>query len=84
MKEINNKSFEDIKKIDDNGIEYWNARELQTVLDYKEWRKFENVINKAKEACKNTGISEFEHFVGADKMVKLVQMQKINKIGKFN
>ncbi len=71
MKEINNKSFEDIKKIDDNGIEYWNARELQTVLDYKEWRKFENVINKAKKACKNTGISEFDHFVGADKMVQI-------------
>ena len=40
-------------------------------LFYKEWRKFENVINKAKKACKNTGISEFDHFVGADKMVQI-------------
>lgn len=46
-----NRTFEDIKHIDENGIEYWYARELQKVLDYKEWRKFENVIKKAKEAC---------------------------------
>ncbi len=48
MKKIdkNNKSFEDIKHIDANGIEFWYARELQIVLDYKEWRKFEGVIKK--------------------------------------
>ena len=66
----NNQTFEDIKHIDENGIEYWNARELQVVLNYKEWRKFENVINKAKMACENTGISIFEHFVGVDKLSK--------------
>ena len=44
----NNQTFEDIKHINENGIEYWYARELQLVLNYKEWRKFENVINKAK------------------------------------
>ena len=38
------KTFEDIKHIDENGIEYWHARELQVVLDYKEWRKFEKEI----------------------------------------
>ena len=66
-----NQTFEDIKHIDENGIEFWYARELQTVLDYKEWRKFENVIQKAIMACKNTGISEVDHFVGADKMVQI-------------
>ena len=66
-----NQSFEDIKHIDENGIEFWYARELQKVLDYKEWRKFENVIQKAIMACKNTGIIEAEHFVGADKMVQI-------------
>ena len=66
----NNRTFEDIKHVDENGLEYWNARELQLVLDYKEWRKFEGVIKKAKEACKNAGISEVEHFVGADKLSK--------------
>ena len=66
-----NQSFEDFKHIDENGIEFWYARELQKVLDYKEWRKFENVIQKAIMACKNTGISEVDHFVGADKMVQI-------------
>ncbi len=67
----NNQTFEDIKHIDENGTEYWYARELQEVLDYKEWRKFENAIEKAKKACENTGISKFGHFVGADKMVQI-------------
>ena len=72
MKEIdkNTKSFEDIKHIDENGVEFWYARELQNMLYYKEWRKFENVINKAKQACENSNISAFEHFVGTDKLSK--------------
>ena len=69
-KNYSNQSFEDIKHIDENRIEYWYARELQLVLDYKEWRKFENVIKKAIDACKNSDISAFEHFVGADKLSK--------------
>ena len=67
----NNKTFEEIKHIDENGIEYWLARELQSVLDYKEWRKFENVIEKAKVSCENSGISAFEHFVGVDKTINM-------------
>ena len=71
IKEYSNKSFEDIKHMDENGIEYWYARELQLVLDYTEWRKFENVIKKAIDACENSGISAFEHFVGADKTIQM-------------
>ena len=71
IKEYSNQNFEDIKHIDENGIEYWYARELQLVLDYKEWRKFENVIKKAIDACENSGISAFEHFVGADKTIQM-------------
>ena len=70
-KENYNKTFEDIKHIDENGIEFWYARELQSVLNYKEWRKFENVINKAKESCKNSDINVFDHFVDVDKMVQI-------------
>ena len=47
-----NQSFENIKHIDENETEFWYARELQKVLDYKEWRKFEKVIQKAINACK--------------------------------
>ena len=64
-----NKTFEDIKHIDENEIEFWYARELQLVLDYKEWRKFENVINKAKESCKNSDINVFDCFVDVDKSI---------------
>jgi len=66
----NGQSFEDIKHVDENGVEYWYARELQSVLNYKEWRKFENVIKKAKESCKNSDISVIEHFVDVDKLSK--------------
>ena len=66
----NNKTFEDIKHIDENGVDFWYARELQIVLDYKEWRKFDGVIEKAKLACQNSDINVFEHFVGADKLSK--------------
>ncbi len=66
-----NENFEDIKHVDEVGTEYWYARELQRVLDYKEWRKFENVIEKAKKSCENAGNSKVEHFVGADKTIKM-------------
>ena len=66
-----NETFESIKHIDENGVEFWNARELQKILDYSEWRKFEGVISKAKEACKNSSISANDHFVGADKTIKM-------------
>lgn len=64
-------TFESIKHVDESGVEFWYARELQVVLKYKEWRKFENVLKKSKEACENSGITAFEHFVGADKTIKM-------------
>ena len=64
------KTFEEIKHIDEDGMEYWKARELQKVLSYKEWRKFENVINKAKESCANSNVDISLHFVDADKLSK--------------
>ena len=87
LEKYNKKSFEDIRHIDENGIEYWSARELQLVLDYKEWRKFEGVILKAIEACQNSDISTFEHFVGTDKMVQIgsgaKRMQKDYKLTRY-
>ena len=69
--ETKNNIFESIKHIDDNGYEYWLARELQKILTYKEWRKFEGVIRKAKKACNNSKIDESDHFVRLDKMVDI-------------
>ena len=68
--EINNSIFDSIKHIDENGNEYWSARDLQYILDYKEWRKFEGVIIKAKKACQNSKIEVNEQFVGTDKLSK--------------
>ena len=71
IKEYTEKLFEDIKHIDENNNEYWLARELQQVLEYKEWRKFNNVINKATIACKNSKVIIEEHFVQVDKTIRM-------------
>ena len=76
MKKLENKksydvdTFESIKHTNEDGNEYWTARELQEVLDYTEWRKFENVIAKAKKSCENSGISVVEHFADTGKLSK--------------
>lgn len=54
--------FEKIKHLDENGIEFWYARDLQVVLEYKEWRNFTKVIDKAKDACINSNFSISDHF----------------------
>ena len=66
----NDNSFEEIKHIDENGQEYWLARELQEVLGYTEWRNFSKVIDKAKISCKTSGEVENSHFVDVSKMVE--------------
>ena len=66
-----NQTFESIKHIDENGIEYWYARELQNVLEYTQWRRFENVINKAKISCEKSGVSVTDHFADFGKMVQI-------------
>ena len=63
-------NFESIKHIDENGVEFWYARELMIVLEYKQWRRFEQVIERAKEACKNSNVSVYDHFADVGKIVK--------------
>ena len=70
-KEYTEKMFEDIKHIDENGCEFWLARELQKVLEYSQWRRFENVIEKAKITCKNSNINIDDHFADVGKMVDI-------------
>lgn len=65
----NEQTFESIKHVNENGQEFWYARELQKILGYSEWRNFQNVINKAKDACKNSGNNVQDHFVDVNKMV---------------
>ena len=55
--EKNNKSFEEIKHIDESGVEFWYARELMPVLQYAKWQNFKKTIKKAMIACENSDIS---------------------------
>ena len=71
IKKYNEAVFEDIKHIDEYGNEYWLARELQNVLEYKRWDKFCNVINNAKKACENSNYNVFEHFSQVGKTSKM-------------
>ena len=64
------KIFEDIKYIYEVCNEYWYARELQRVLEYKNWRNFLKVLNKAKETCINSGFNENEQLVEINKLSK--------------
>ncbi len=64
-------NFEQIKKIDKDGIEFWEARELMLVLEYSEWRNFLNVIEKAKTSCTTSKQCVADHFVDINKMILL-------------
>ena len=76
IKEYTTNLFEDIKHIDENGNEYWYARELMVVLEYKEWRKFDKVIKKAMEACTGSNYYTLDHFVFKDKMINIAKGAK--------
>ena len=75
--EISKNLFENIKHIDEDDNEYWNARELQKVLGYSQWRKFNGVIEKAKIACIESKNSVNDNFAGAGKIVKTGISSKI-------
>ena len=63
--------FETIKKMDDNGKEYWSSRELAKALEYTDYRNFLTAVNKAKTACENSGEVIHNHFVDANEMVQI-------------
>ncbi len=71
LAEYSGNTFEKIKHINEEGIEFWFARELQITLAYSEWRNFEMVITKAKDACETSGNHISDHFVDVNKMVSL-------------
>ena len=62
LEKYEEKMFEGIKHVDSNGNEYWEARELQKVLGYKEWRYFSSVIEKAQVACSQSNNNINSHF----------------------
>lgn len=62
--------FEQIKQVDTEGNEFWTARILAKVLGYLEFRNFKPVIEKAKEACKNSNQDILDHFVDLHEMIQ--------------
>ncbi len=73
------KTFEEIKHIDENGLEYWYARELMSALGYKDWRYFDAVIKKATISCENSNIPVLDHFVVDNKIVEAGAASKPKK-----
>ena len=71
LEKINETIFESIKHVDDDGNEYWYARELQKVLEYKRWDKFYNVIESAQVACSISNNNVLDHFSQVGKMVDI-------------
>jgi DNA-damage-inducible protein D len=65
--------FDNIKRTDPEGHEYWNSRELAKALDYTDYRNFEDIITKAKTACKNSLQAEEHHFVDVTEMIELAK-----------
>lgn len=65
--------FDSIKRVNEYGQEYWTARELQPVLEYKQWRRFSETIGRAQDACETSGYNVSEHFAKVGKMIKIGQ-----------
>jgi len=68
---IGGKSFEDLKRTNDYSAEYWSARDLQPLLGYSQWRRFEQAIERAMASCEQSGNTPAHHFAGAGKMIEL-------------
>ena len=73
IKEYTEKVFEDIKHIDENGNEYWLARELMEVLEYSLWQNFHKTIKIAMKNCNNSNYDISYHFIDANKMIRLAK-----------
>ena len=68
---MGSKSFEDLKNINEYGAEYWSAREIQPLLGYTQWRRFEDAIKRAITSCKQSGNEALHHFAGVGKMIDI-------------
>jgi DNA-damage-inducible protein D len=68
---IGGKSFEELKKTNRHGAEFWSARDLQPLLGYSQWRRFEQAIDRAVTSCEQSGNNPDHHFAGAGKMIEL-------------
>jgi len=68
---MGSRSFEDLKKVNEHGAEYWSARELQPLLGYTQWRGFEDAVKRAITSCKQSGNAPSYHFADVSKMIAI-------------
>jgi DNA-damage-inducible protein D len=68
---LGSKSFEALRQTNDHGAEYWCARDLQPILGYSQWRRFEDAVKRAMSSCDASGNNSTHHFAGVGKMIEL-------------
>jgi len=68
---LGKKTFEELKLANEHGAEYWSARDLQPLLGYTQWRRFEDAVKRAMTSCETSGNNPVNHFAGAGKMVDI-------------
>lgn len=66
---IGDQSFEQLKQSNNHGAEFWSARDLQPLLGYTQWRRFEDAVKRAITSCEQSGNKSGHHFAGAGKMI---------------
>ena len=71
----NDSLFDSIRRYDENGNEFWLARELMPLLEYKQWRRFNDAIERAKITCQNSGNVVDSHFADVDQMQQIGDSQ---------
>lgn len=71
ISKLHQASFDAIRHVDDDGNEYWTARQLAPLPDYPQWRNFLPVLEKAREACRNSGQPVANHFADMRTMVEI-------------
>lgn len=64
-------SFEELKQSNEHGAEYWSARDLQPMLGYSQWRRFEDAVKRAMASCETSGNNPKHHLAGTGKMIEV-------------
>ena len=67
--ESHHATFESIRQLDAGGNEFWSARDLAPLLDYRDWRNFKQVVDRARTACERSGRRPDDHFGDVTEMV---------------
>lgn len=68
---IGDQSFEKLKRANEHDAEFWSARDLQPLLGYAQWRRFEDAIKRAITSCEQSGNNPEYHFANAGKMIEV-------------